>query len=45
MKGVFFVKASEALEILRISRATLNRLRKSGTIKATLLPNGHHERD
>lgn len=37
------MKAKEAMEVLRISRPTLKRLRKSGKIRAERLPNGYYE--
>lgn len=39
------MKPYEVMEILRISRSTLRRLRKEGKIKATRLPNGRYEYD
>ena len=39
------MKASEVLEVLRISRITLKRLRDKGIIKAVRKPNGHYEYD
>ncbi len=39
------MKPKEVMETLRISRVTLNILRKSGILKATKLPNGHNEYD
>ena len=39
------MKASEVLEVLRISRITLKRLRDKGVIKAVRKPNGHYEYD
>lgn len=39
------MKANEVLSILQISRPTLHRWRKSGILKATLLPNGHYDWD
>lgn len=39
------MKANEVLEVLRISRITLKRLRDKGIIKAVRKPNGHYEYD
>ena len=39
------MKASKVLEVLRISRITLKRLRDKGIIKAVRKPNGHYEYD
>ncbi|WP_297445216.1 IS607 family transposase [Desulfurobacterium sp.] len=39
------MKAREVLEILRISRSTLRKLRKEGVLKAKRLPNGHYDFD
>jgi len=39
------MKANEVMEILRISRITLKRLRDAGKIKAVKKPNGHYEYD
>jgi len=33
------------MEILRISRSTLRKLRKAGILKAERLPNGHYDFD
>lgn len=40
-----YMKAKEVLEVLRISRITLKRLRDKGVLKATKKPNGHYEYD
>lgn len=37
------MKPKEVMEVLRISRTTLRRLRKAGKIKALKLPNGRYE--
>ena len=39
------MKPKEVMEVLRISRSTLRRLRKEGKIKAIRLPNGRYEYD
>lgn len=39
------MKPKEVMEVLRISRSTLRRLRKGGKIKATKLPNGRYDYD
>jgi predicted site-specific integrase-resolvase len=39
------MKAKEVIEILRISRSTLRKLRKGGVLKAKRLPNGHYDFD
>lgn len=39
------MKAREVMEILRISRSTLRKLRKEGVLKAKRLPNGHYDFD
>jgi len=39
------MKPKEAMEVLRISRSTLRRLRKDGKIKALRLSNGRYEYD
>ncbi len=39
------MKPKEVMEVLRISRSTLRRLRKEGEIKAVKLTNGRYEYD
>ncbi|MGC8767370.1 MAG: helix-turn-helix domain-containing protein [Brevinematia bacterium] len=39
------MKPKEVIEVLRISRSTLRRLRKAGKIKSVKLPNGRYEYD
>jgi predicted site-specific integrase-resolvase len=39
------VKPKEVMEVLRISRSTLRRLRKEGKLEAIRLPNGRYEYD
>jgi predicted site-specific integrase-resolvase len=39
------MKPKEVMEVLRISRSTLRRLRKEGKIKAIRLPNGRYDYD
>lgn len=46
MKGaVFLMKAKEVLSILRITRPTLTKYVKNGTIKVQVLPNGRYDYD
>ena len=39
------MKANEVLRLLRISRSTLFRWRKDGTLKVRKLPSGHYDWD
>jgi len=41
----FFMKASEVLKILRITRPILSKYVKEGIIKVTVLPNGRYDYD
>lgn len=46
MKGaVFLMKAKEVLSILQITRPTLTKYVKNGTIKVQVLPNGRYDYD
>lgn len=39
------MKSKEVLALLRVTRLTLTKYVKNGTIKATLLPNGKYDYD
>ncbi|MCI6189789.1 MAG: hypothetical protein MR691_07570 [Clostridium sp.] len=39
------MKSKEVLALLRVTRPTLTKYVKNGTIKATLLPNGQYDYD
>lgn len=39
------MKSKEVLALLRVTRLTLTKYVKNGTIKATLLPNGQYDYD
>ena len=46
MKGdIFLMKAKEVLSILKITRPTLTKYVKNGTIKVQVLPNGRYDYD